>query len=168
MVSYVRNGMTEAEKQFSLCPRSVKLERACENEIPITNDRQRRREISSPMLKTRLACHSDEPQATTRRPKAALGRRARNLAAIRSGFAERDSSLRSPENHTTFCRGTPWRAPTIFISSGGPTAHGNSVESHVIPAEAGTHRTWVPAFAGTTRFETFKRMGGPQAHEHSG
>ena len=57
-----------------------------------------------------------------------------------------------------------WRA--TFIPSGGSQTHGNSVESHVIPAKAGIHRKWVPAFAGTT-FETFKRMGGPQALERS-
>jgi hypothetical protein len=43
--------MTEAEKQFSLYPRSVKLERAREKEIPNSNDRQRRREIFSRMQK---------------------------------------------------------------------------------------------------------------------
>jgi hypothetical protein len=35
------------------------------------------------------------------------------------------------------------------------------VESHVIPAKAGIHRKWVPAFAGTTTLEAFMRMGGP-------
>jgi hypothetical protein len=40
--------MTEAEKQFSLYPRSVKYARAREKQIPISNDRQRRREILGP------------------------------------------------------------------------------------------------------------------------
>jgi len=41
-----------------------------------------------------------------------------------------------------------------------------SVESHVIPAKAGIHPTWVPAYAGTTAFVTFISMGGPWAHAH--
>jgi hypothetical protein len=37
----------------------------------------------------------------------------------------------------------------------------------VIPAKAGIHRAWVPAYAGTTAFVTFISVGGPQAHVHS-
>ena len=33
-----------------------------------------------------------------------------------------------------------------------------SVESHVIPAKAGIHRSWVPACVGTTKFATFRPM----------
>ena len=90
--------------------------------------------------------------------------------------------LRSPENRTDdvipakagiqfFRTWTPACAGVttlIFIPSGGPQAHGNSVESHVIPAKAGIHLTWVPAFAGTTTYVTFRSMGGPRAHGPSG
>jgi hypothetical protein len=55
----------------------------------------------------------------------------------------------------------------IFIQLGGPKAHENSVESHVIPAQAGIHTTWAPAFAGATRMGIFIQLGGPQAHENS-
>jgi hypothetical protein len=69
----------------------------------------------------------------------------------------------------TSCTET-WESTAIFISSGGPQAHGNSVESHVIPAKAGTQLvgTWTPACAGVTKPTTFMSMGGPQAHDHSG
>ena len=53
------------------------------------------------------------------------------------------------------------------MRSGGPKAHGNSLENHVIPAEAGIHWNWVPAFAGTTTQVIFIPLGGPQAHDHS-
>jgi hypothetical protein len=40
-----------------------------------------------------------------------------------------------------------------LISTGGPEAHGRSVESRVIPAKAGIQLvlvTWTPAYAGVT------------------
>jgi hypothetical protein len=56
----------------------------------------------------------------------------------------------------------------IFIPSGGPKAHGNSVESHVIPAKAGIQflADMEPRFRGGDVL-TFIPMGGPLAHEHS-
>jgi len=47
-----------------------------------------------------------------------------------------------------------------FIPRGGPKAHGDSLENHVIPAEAGIHWNWVPAFAGTTTEVIFIPLGG--------
>ena len=41
------------------------------------------------------------------------------------------------------------------------------VASYVIPAQAGIHRTWVPACAGTTRFVSFVSTGGPQTFDPS-
>jgi hypothetical protein len=41
-----------------------------------------------------------------------------------------------------------------------------SLESHVIPAQAGIHR-WTPAFAGVTALVTFIPTGGPMAHGNS-
>ena len=58
--------------------------------------------------------------------------------------------------------------PVIFTQSGGPEAHGNSVESHVIPAKAGIQflPDMDPRFRGGDVL-TFISMGGPQAHDHS-
>jgi hypothetical protein len=55
----------------------------------------------------------------------------------------------------------------IFIQLRWPKAHENSVESHVIPAEAGIHLTWAPAFAGATRMGIFIQLRWPKAHEKS-
>ena len=66
---------------------------------------------------------------------------------------------------TPACAGVTRR---IFISSGGPNAHGNSVESHVIPAKAGIH--FLPNVDPRLRggdVLTFTSMGGPLAHDHS-
>jgi hypothetical protein len=56
----------------------------------------------------------------------------------------------------------------IFISSGGPKAHENSVESHVIPAKAGIQffQDMDPRLRGGDGV-TFICTGGPQAHGHS-
>ena len=71
--------------------------------------------------------------------------------------------------HVGARHGVPLRAhgERIFMRSGGPKAHGNSPENHVIPAEAGIHWNWVPAFAGTTTQVIFIPLDGPQAHGHS-
>jgi hypothetical protein len=50
-----------------------------------------------------------------------------------------DPSMRSPENH----------------------------HLGVIPAQAGIHVTWAPAFAGATGVRIFIPSGGPQAHGNS-
>ena len=42
-----------------------------------------------------------------------------------------------------------------------------SLESPVIPAKAGIHPTWVPAYAGTTAYSPFISIRGPKAHDHS-
>ena len=41
------------------------------------------------------------------------------------------------------------------------------VASYVIPAQAGIHRTWVPACAGTTRFLNCGSVGGTLARDRS-
>ena len=66
---------------------------------------------------------------------------------------------------TPACSGVTRR---IFISSGGPKAHENSVESHVIPTKAGIQFLWGldPRFRGGD-VVTFISMGGPPAHVHS-
>ena len=55
----------------------------------------------------------------------------------------------------------------VFLKLGGPRVHGNSVKSHVIPAQAGIHLTWAPAFARATRMGVFLKLGGPQVHGDS-
>jgi hypothetical protein len=61
-------------------------------------------------------------------------------------------------------------ATLIFIASGGPQAHGNSLENDVIPAKAGIHsvpdQQWPPAFAGVTAPVIFIPLGGSKTHDH--
>jgi hypothetical protein len=89
----------------------------------------------------------------------------------------------SPENQPSPAivgarHGVPLRPATrmTFISPGGPKAHGNSVESHVIPAKLVLRESggagirflldMDPRLRGGDVL-TFICMGGPLAHDHS-
>jgi hypothetical protein len=75
-------------------------------------------------------------------------------------------------NLRVFCQVAPFFIARFwqwtFIASGGPKAHENSVESHVIPAKAGIQflPDMDPRFRGGEVL-TFISLGGPQAHVHS-
>jgi predicted metal-dependent peptidase len=58
-----------------------------------------------------------------------------------------------------------WTPPNRrYIASGPYLPSPENQPMLVIPAKAGIHPTWVPAFAGTTRI--FVSWGGPQAHDN--